>query len=149
MLLSFLSGLALQDPEVVSPYVTIHVTSALGHHAILRLSPDHFVPVAPASAEAVFSQASMKRGQDVSRSDTLFLVDARGRLVPASISTVSVEMARGAFNPYTASGTIVVGHVVASVHSKWFLDGMFDRLGWTSSLPGAYQVSRLAMGKPL
>ena len=58
-------------------------------------------------------------------------------------------LARGAFSPYIASGTIVVGHVVASVHSQWFLDGIFDRLGWTSRLPGAYQVIRLAMGRAI
>ena len=145
MLLRGPSGLAVQDPEVVSPYVTIQATSASGYQATLRLSPDHFMPVAPASAEPVFSQTSMKRGQDVSPSDTLFLVDGMGHLVPANITTVSVELASGAFNPYTASGTIVVGQVVASVHSKWVLDVMFDRLGWTSSLPGAYQVTRLAI----
>ena len=38
------------------------------------------------------------------------------------------------------SGTIIVDGVVASVHSDWFLDPMFDSMGFTHLLPSTYQL---------
>ena len=34
----------------------------------------------------------------------------------------------------------MVDNVVASVHSEWFLDAAFGRMGFTALLPSAYQV---------
>lgn len=48
---------------------------------------------------------------------------------------------KGLYNPYTAAGTIVVDGVAATVHSRWFLDASFDRLGLTAHIPAAYQAS--------
>lgn len=47
---------------------------------------------------------------------------------------------KGVFNPLTRSGTIVIDNVIASVHSRWFLDDLFDKWGLTSAIPAAYQV---------
>jgi hypothetical protein len=46
---------------------------------------------------------------------------------------------KGLFNPYTTGGTIIVDRVVASVHTRWFLDALFDRLGVAHLLPSAYE----------
>ncbi|EFJ04280.1 hypothetical protein SELMODRAFT_432559 [Selaginella moellendorffii] len=45
----------------------------------------------------------------------------------------------GLYNPLTLSGNILVNNVVASVHSEWFLDSLFDALGASEYLPYAYQ----------
>jgi hypothetical protein len=50
---------------------------------------------------------------------------------------------QGLYNPYTMTGTIVINGGVASVHSDWFLDGVFDKMGLTHLLPAAYQVCPL------
>lgn len=55
--------------------------------------------------------------------------------------------AAGLVAPYTPEGTIFVDGVLASIHSEWFLDGMFDALGMTSLVPTAYQASLLRMRK--
>ena len=49
-------------------------------------------------------------------------------------------LVQGLYNPFTLQGTIVVDDVVASVHSEWFLDDLFDSIGVTDLLPHAYQV---------
>ena len=49
----------------------------------------------------------------------------------------------GLFNPFTASGTIVVDGVVASVQSRWFADDVMDRLGLTHAIPALYQARPL------
>ena len=56
------------------------------------------------------------------------------------VEDVALVSQSGLFNPYTAAGTIVVNGVVATVHSRWFLDYAFDALGLTAHLPEAYQV---------
>jgi hypothetical protein len=57
---------------------------------------------------------------------------------------VTTERRTGFYKPLTASGTIVVDGVVASVHSSWFADAAMDRLGLTHAIPALYQVHVLA-----
>ena len=52
----------------------------------------------------------------------------------------------GLYTPFTFGGTIVVDDVVASVHSDWFLDPLFDWLNITHLLPATYQVSNALIG---
>jgi len=59
------------------------------------------------------------------------------------VANVTTERREGLFKPLTASGTIVVDGVVASVHSNWFADAAMDRLGLTHALPALYQVRSL------
>jgi hypothetical protein len=44
----------------------------------------------------------------------------------------------GLYNPFTLGGTIIVNGVVASTHSKWFLDSAFKFPQLTHWLPAAY-----------
>jgi hypothetical protein len=56
------------------------------------------------------------------------------------VANITTERHAGLFNPFTASGTIVVDGVVASVQSKWFADAAMDRLGLTHAIPALYQA---------
>ncbi len=53
---------------------------------------------------------------------------------------MTTEPRKGLFNPFTATGTIVVDGVVASVQSKWFADDVMDALGLTHAVPALYQA---------
>ena len=54
---------------------------------------------------------------------------------------ISMKKMQGLFNPYTMGcDTIIVDGVVASVHTQWFLDPLFDNLGITHLLPSSYQL---------
>ena len=59
---------------------------------------------------------------------------------PATCAATSTVVERGLFNPFTLGGTIVVDNVVASVHSDWFLDPLYDWLHIPHLLPATYQV---------
>ena len=57
-----------------------------------------------------------------------------------TIGQIDSVIRSGLWNPYTPSGTIVVGGVVASVHSEWLLDALLDAFARPDLLPAAYQV---------
>ena len=61
-------------------------------------------------------------------------------LHPCTHAGVSHVVEQGLYAPMTLGGTVIVNGVAASVHSEWFLDGLFDFLGQTHMLPSAYQV---------
>ena len=63
-----------------------------------------------------------------------------GRTAPFRVGNVTTEPRTGLFNPFTATGTIVVDGVVASVQSKWFADDVMDALGLTHAVPALYQA---------
>jgi len=66
-----------------------------------------------------------------------------GLLAVFRVDNVTTERRTGLFKPLTASGTIVVDGVVASVHSTGFADAAMDHLGLTHALPALYQVRPL------
>ncbi len=66
-----------------------------------------------------------------------------GRSALFRVANVTAERRTGLFKPLTASGTIVVDGVVASVHSGGFADAAMDRFGLTHALPALYQVCLL------
>lgn len=47
---------------------------------------------------------------------------------------------KGLYNPLTLGGTIIIDGVATSVHSEWFLDPLFEKLGLVAWLPAAYQA---------
>ena len=63
-----------------------------------------------------------------------------GRSALFRVGNVTTESRMGLFNPFTASGTIIVDGVVASVQSKWFADDLMDALGLTHAVPSLYQA---------
>ena len=54
------------------------------------------------------------------------------------VLSVGRLVSKGAFNPYTLSGSIVVDGVAASVHSEWVLDAFMPET-WQRWLPAVYQ----------
>ncbi|KAI8475604.1 MAG: hint module-domain-containing protein [Monoraphidium minutum] len=97
----------------------------------LELTSGHFVPVGESLAAAV-----MKRAGAVAEGEPLLVMSGGGAeaVIVASIEAITKP---GLFAPVTASGTLVVGGVVASAYSDWVLDPLFDALGATASLPAA------------
>lgn len=105
----------------------------------LTLTPDHFVPVA-LDAKATWPQHMMKRARDVVAGMHVFLPGSEDSVKPMFVKAVRNKIMRGAFNPYTLGGTVVVDGVVASAHSSWLLDPVLDAFHATHLIPSTYQV---------
>lgn len=101
----------------------------------LTLSPDHFVPVRGPSGLAVMTRAAA-----VKAGDAVWAAPGAGPAALHVVTSIKEGRVQGLFNPLTPAGTVVVDGVVASVHSKWFLDGFMDFLGLTHLVPTIYQV---------
>lgn len=109
------------------------VRIALAGGAALELSGGHFVPVG-----ASLAAATMKRARDVAAGDVLLVLPAGAAAARAvAVESVAAVTKAGLFAPVTASGTVVVGGVVASTYSDWVLDPLFDALGAPHKLPAA------------
>jgi len=118
---------------------------AAGSGARLTLSPGHFVPrvskdevlstssssSSPSSVAGIrFEAAVLAVAADVRVGDVIFVVASGGHeqgnsstsieqvAVPTLVTSVSTAIHRGAYNFHTASGTIVVDDVVASVFTN-------------------------------
>jgi len=116
-----------------------HGTSHLYHKLSLssgssiHLTNKHFIHTSKSSATQ-FKQAVLKYAEDVSVGDWIW--GANGEA--SQVYTVERVVLKGAFNPYTTSGNIIVDEVVASAHSEWFLDEAVPR-SVTRYLPAIYQ----------
>ena len=104
----------------------------------IEMTHDHFIPTAGAALETVF-----KRAASVQVGDQIWVQDSEGKQQLQTVTNIKGTIGMGLFNPYTASGTIIVDDVVASVHSQWFLDDVCDRLGCVAYLPQIYQIAML------
>eukprot|EP00741_Cyanophora_paradoxa_P023371 tig00000254_g22577.t1 len=129
-----------RDPEARSPFVALR-TAATGR--LLRLSAEHYVPVSRGGAPEVLVKASAVRPGDAVHVFTGAGAgegsDVGGEFARDVVASVSVEEDVGLYNPYTASGTIVVDGVVASVHSAFLLD-LPDSSCLAPHLPTLYQA---------
>merc|ERR1712086_756327 len=116
-----------------------HGTSHLYHKLSLssgssiHLTNKHFIHTSKSSAPQ-FKRAVLKYAEDVSVGDWIW--GANGEA--SQVYTVERVVLKGAFNPYTTSGNIIVDEVVASAHSEWFLDEAVPR-SVTRYLPAIYQ----------
>lgn len=82
-----------------------------------------------------------KRAKDIAINDKMWAWSAEdNEFLVYIVKEVKIALVQGLYNPFTLEGTIIVDDVVASVHSEWFLDGLFDSLDITHLLPYAYQV---------
>ena len=79
------------------------------------------------------------RARDVQPGDTVWAEASKG-VTPFRVVSKETVAKSGLWAPYTASGTVVVDGVAASVHSDWYLDAPFDAIGRPDLLPGVYQV---------
>ena len=86
-----------------------------------------------------FAGKTYKRAEDVVEGDKMWVAGefAGALFVVAEISKVTKQ---GLYNPYTMGGNIVVNGVVASAHSDWFLDDLFQSLNLVHLLPAVYQA---------
>ena len=116
-----------------------HGTSHLYHKLSLssgssiHLTNKHFIHTSKSSATQ-FKQAVLKYAEDVSVGDWIWGANGEASQVYA----IERVVLKGAFNPYTISGNIIVDDVVASAHSQWFLDEAVPR-SMTRYLPAIYQ----------
>lgn len=78
-----------------------------------------------------------KRAEDVEKGDKVW-VEEEGEV--ARVSSIAKVEKRGLYNPFSLGGNIVVNGVVASCHSDWFLDSLFQALGLLHWLPATYQM---------
>jgi len=107
------------------------------HNHTLEATPDHFVPVSlNCDGNMVDTRASAVRP------GMCLLGRSQGAcgLEMQPVVDVSTVLKRGIYNPFTLNGDLVVNNVVASSHSRWFLDDIADTLGLTSMLPRVYQA---------
>jgi len=84
-----------------------------GSNHTLTLTPDHYLPLAGGG------HASAGR---VSVGDELLVQHGDG-FVPSAVTSLGAVWEEGLWNPYTTAGDLVVGGVLASSHSSWFLEG--------------------------
>ena len=109
------------DPDVSAVFVQLKLESGRK----LSLSPDHFMPIVPSGHTSTITV----RSSSVAVGDMAFVwSEVQATTMPELVVEVSNVTKKGLYNPYTASGTIVVDDVVASVHSRWFLDDFFDAM---------------------
>jgi Hint module len=135
-----------RDSIAVASFVHLELqVLGSGARSFIQASSDHFIPTfvnaidMPNITEAHWrAQRRMLRAGDIAVGQIVWVVI--DGLEPAQVTAISRVAKRGLYNPYTASGTIVVGGVVASVHSRWVLDDIFDYFGASQWLPAAYQV---------
>lgn len=108
-----------QDSTTQRPYRQITLASG----QILKLSPKHFIPTVQEN-RGDWESRILKGANEVKVGDLVWHQNSNGTMSTSLVTEVKKITEIGAFNPMTASGTIVVDGVVASAHSDWFLDGM-------------------------
>ena len=106
------------DPAWSATYVKVELASGQS----LTLSPRHFVPVSEAGS--AWGEHVLKGANELAVGSVVWHRDAQGVIQSSKVTHVDWVVANGAFNPMTASGTVVVDGIVASAHSDWFLDGV-------------------------
>jgi hypothetical protein len=112
--------------------------------ASLELTLKHLIPVLAGKGEeeeAPLPAATYKRAQDVRAGDRVLLLSSETTPTVAHITaTSSVSRADGLYAPLTTGGGhVVVDGVVASVHSDWILDPLFEAFGAVDKLHAAYE----------
>lgn len=104
----------------------------------IEITGKHFLPTS--SSGESWSGRVQTRAEDVRVGDFVWVEEGRELEAWRVVSKHTVRQ-QGLWAPYTASGTIIVGGVAASVHSDWYLDRVFDLLGRPDLLPIIYQVN--------
>lgn len=120
-----------KDFRSVGLFLQIHTDN----NATLRLTRDHQIPFTSQVDKATNygPAAGVKVGDYVS-----VVSDGSTAVSLSKVTAVEEIFAQGYFNPYTMGGNIVVDGVVASCHSSFVLDKLFNRVG--ISIPAGYQA---------
>ncbi|KAI8109752.1 hypothetical protein M9434_001031 [Picochlorum sp. BPE23] len=120
-----------KDFHSVGLFLQIHTLS----NATLRLTRDHQISFTSQvdKAPKYGPAAAVKVG------DYVHVVSEDNTIVSLSkVTAVEEIFAQGYFNPYTMEGNIIVDGIVASCHSSFILDNLFNRMG--ISIPAGYQA---------
>lgn len=120
-----------KDFHSVGLFLRIHTLS----NATLRLTHDHQISFTSQVDQApkYGPAAAVKVG------DYVHVVSEDNTIVSLSkVTAVEEIFAQGYFNPYTMEGNIIVDGIVASCHSSFILDNLFNRMG--ISIPAGYQA---------
>lgn len=104
---------------------TAYLKVLLESGKVMTLSPRHFIPTAQGT-EVDWQTRVVKGANELQAGDIVWHQESNGEMYASVVSSLQNVIAKGAFNPLTATGTIVVDSVVASAHSEWFLDGIFS-----------------------
>ena len=121
--------------------------------AALEMTLKHLIPVVAAdAAPASLASATYKRAMDVQVGDKVLLLSGADKTATTRVAEVSstsrVSRADGLIAPLTTGGGhIVVDGVVASVHSDWILDPLFEALGAVDKLHTAYEHTHGALAR--
>jgi len=102
----------------------------------IMMSQSHFIPTCKRDPCLWEDRLEAYAGK-VEVGDRIWVNSPAGLEVKPVVKVARV-VERGAFNPYTLSGSIVVDGVVASVHSEWILDALIPET-WQQWLPALYQ----------
>jgi len=132
-----------RDADTEATFVKLRL-DVFGFFGSLTLTPDHFVPVLPASttnATATLAAARMAYSRDVKVGDRMLYVGLGKQLRVATVRATESVRRAGLFNPYTLGGTIVVDGVLASAHSSWLVDPVAKALGLSRFLPAFFQAA--------
>jgi hypothetical protein len=125
-----------RDPTTRAAFVKI----TTGSGAIMHLTPDHYLyATIPTNSSAWATSSKLLPARAITTQHYVWVSVPGDSLQLENVVEVSLHMDTGIFNPYTLSGTIVVNGVLASSHSSWVLDDVFEVLG--ISIPAGYQVS--------
>ncbi|KAJ3191826.1 hypothetical protein HDU82_003394 [Entophlyctis luteolus] len=117
-----------QDPLAQAVFVQIQLNA---RNLTLELTSDHFMPTLGQSGKEAYLRAGkLQVGMKVLLSDGTV----------SEITRINRIHKSGLFNPYTLSGRIVVNSIVASSHSGFLLDSVFDWMGLDAYLPITYQT---------
>ena len=112
--------MAHKDKALTLTYLDLELSTG----KVLTLSPRHFIPVTKEEAGS-WDDRVVVAANEVAIGDTIWF-EQDNHIQPRKVTRIAPRQGIGAFNPMTASGTIIVNGVVASAHSDWFLDGMIS-----------------------
>lgn len=136
-----------QDSDTSADYVHLDVqcpgglgtpAEGPGRNLTLKLTPGHFLPVAPEGGTSKWGEHRMVPAMRA-RTGTRVWAVSPGGVTLCHVAGAVTSPAAGLFNPYTRNGLLVVDGVVTSAHSDWFLE-RFVPAKYEHLIPGAYQV---------
>lgn len=107
----------------------------------LQISHKHFIPGCLGGVRCSWAEHVTAYAQHFQPGDYIWLApdDGQTQIEQRQILDIFSIEAKGLYNPYTLSGSIIVNGVVASAHSDWILDNLMPT-SWVQSLPAIYQT---------
>eukprot|EP00249_Psilotum_nudum_P010528 c22590_g1_i2 orf=882-1634(+) len=135
------------DGEALSEFIALKLSrlQVENETRTLELTADHFAIILTphstiANAGKGINVLTYKRARDIQVGDAMLGLTRDLTYSPFYVIEAKKKVLKGLYNPYTLRGTIIVNNMLASCHSKWFLESTFDRLHLSHLLPSIYQA---------